>query len=303
MHFFHRFAFLVSLLGFLPLHAAEPLNIMTSIPPLNALASGITAGVTKPTVLVPPEASHHHYSLKPSDRQALADADVVIWIGPDMENFLIKPLDNLSEKTTIISITDLPNLVRLPVRNDKNWEVHEHEEDHHHHANLDPHIWLDPKNAIYIVQILTDTFVTLDTQHTDIYKKNAEEMIKKLNTLDQQLKEKLTAIQDKPFLIFHDAYQYLEKYYHLSAAGSISVNTDLPPSAQRIYQLQKRIKKENIVCIFAETGSTPAIVETLAAEKRAKISHLDSMGQGKIFADYLNLLQYDAEQLYNCLID
>lgn len=300
MHFFHRFAFLlVGLLGFLPLHASEPLNIVTSIPPLNALAAGIAENVTKPTTLVPPEASHHHYALKPSDRHALAEADIVVWIGSDMETFLIKPLSNLSEKTTIIPVMDLPKLVRLPVRTDKNWDAHEHEKNHH--ANIDPHVWLNPQNAIYIIQVLTKTFVKLDAQHADIYKKNAEKMLKELSALDKQLKEKLHIVQDKYFLVFHDAYQYFEQHYHLSAAGSISASTDLSPGVHRIYQLQQRIKKENIACIFAETGSTPAIVRTLATGTNTKISHLDSMGQGKIFADYLNLLKYDAEQLYNCL--
>jgi zinc transport system substrate-binding protein len=292
---------LLSLLLTSTLHASESLKVVTSIPPLNALTAGITAGVSKPTVLVPPEASHHNYSLKPSDRQALAEANVVIWIGEEMEIFLIKPIANLPKETTVISIINLPKLIRLPIRTDANWEMHNHAEDNKQHSHVDPHVWLDPQNAIYITQSLTDTFAQLDPKNAVQYKTNAEKMIQQINDLDKQLKIQLQPLKDKPFFVFHDAYQYFEHHYNVHSAGSITLNTDLPPSAKRVYQLQQRIKASGVHCIFAEMGTTPPIVETLARLSQTLIGHLDSIGKPNEFADYLQLLQYDANALTTCL--
>jgi len=293
------FSTLLLLLGILSANVAQSLNIVTSIPPLNALAAGVAEGITEPKMLVPPEASHHHYTLKPSDRQALEQANVVIWISPDMEIFLRKPIGTLPKETTVITVLDLPQMFRLPMRGGENWEVHEHE--HDHDGNVDPHVWLNPMNGIYITQILADTFSKLDAQNAVIYQKNAANMIKQIKALDQQLKTQLLPVKDKPFIVFHDAYQYFDHRYQLRDIGSISINTDLPPGAKRIYQLQERIKKEHLQCIFADVGITPAIVETLASQTKTKIGTLDSVGQGKSFADYLALLQYDADSVSNCL--
>ena len=143
-------------------HANNPLRVVTSIPPLNAIAAGILGDVTTPDLLVPAEASHHHYALKPSDRQALQHANVVIWIGNNLEFFLQKPILQLPKETQIITIEELTDLKRYPIRANKTWEPNY--EDHHHEAGIDPHLWLDPNNAILIIQHLTQSFSDLDAK-------------------------------------------------------------------------------------------------------------------------------------------
>lgn len=292
------FSLLLSVTLCTPLFAQNSLRVVSSIPPLNALAAGILSGEAEPTILVPPEASHHHYVLKPSDMRSLSQADIVIWIGTSLEIFLEKPLAQLSNKTLTIEIQTLPGLTLYPVRHNQNWQQ---DENHHVHGGIDPHLWLDPDNAIIIVKALTRTFTQKDPSHADVYQKNSEEMIKKIQAVDAENKIEIAPIKDKPFLVFHDGYQYFEKHYGLHAVGSISINTDLPPSAQHLHALTQKIEKENISCVFTEPGISPALVNTLARDTDIHVGELDTMGKGHQFTDYLHLLTFNAHSLRKCL--
>lgn len=293
----YRVVFLIFIL-FPTIGAAQDkgLVVVTSIPPLNALAAGLTDGITTPTLLIPPEASHHHYALKPSNMQALSHADVLVWIGPSLEIFLEKPLSQVSSKTTVIEVQTLPQLTLYPVRNHQQWD-----HDHHTHGSVDPHLWLDPHNAIIITKVLAKVFSEKDPAHAAQYQKNATGMIKKIEELDERLKKELAPIKEKRFLVFHDGYQYFEKYYGLQAAGSIAINTDLPPSAQHVHALQEQIKKENISCVFAEPGVSPALINTLVRDTAVRVGTLDNVGKGHNFNDYLHLMQSDGDSLAACL--
>ena len=283
-------------------HAKVP-TMVSSISPVNALVDGVTAGVTTSTLLVPPNVSHHHYSLKPSDAMALQNATVVVWLGHSLETFLEKPIANLSNNTTIITIEELPKLTLYPLRSNKNWEHSGH--DHAHHSNIDPHLWLDPQNAIIIIRAIANTLSKIDADHAKLYQANADSMITKINELDKKLMSQLKPIKDKSFLVFHDGYQYFEKHYQLTGdAGSIAMDSELPPSAQRLYQLHQLIEQKNIKCLFAEPTTSSAIIQTLQRDAKngnITVGELDSMGKGHLFADYLNLLQFDADQLTMCL--
>ncbi|MFI4954653.1 MAG: zinc ABC transporter substrate-binding protein [Gammaproteobacteria bacterium] len=279
---------------------ASGINIVSSISPVNALTDGVTQGITTSTLLVPPNVSHHHYTLKPSDARALQQADVVIWVGHSLETFLEKPITNLSTKTTVITLEDLPNLTLYAPRSNKNWGTH-NVQGHNHESNIDPHLWLNPQNAIIIAKAIAETLSKIDVTNAKLYQANANDMIKKINELDKKLAAELAPVKDIPFLVFHDGYQYFEKYYHLNAVGSVSIDSDLPPSAQRLYQIHQQIQQEKIPCVFAEVSTSSAIITTLQRDTNIKMGELDSMGKGHQFADYLNLLQFDADQLVGCL--
>ena len=145
-------------------------NIAVSITPFYALVAAIikNTDTPNPKLLVKPGASPHQYALKPSDLQALDAADIVIWAGPEYETFLTRPLENLKQQLPhkqIITLQSTPHLIRLPVREGGRWEAHQHDaHDHsHNHSNLiDMHFWLDPENAILMVDTIVQTLTRLD---------------------------------------------------------------------------------------------------------------------------------------------
>lgn len=291
--------------------SAKVPSVVVSITPFHALVSGLMEGVGTPTLLVQPGISPHHYSLRPSEVKELHKADIVIWGGPDLESFLSKPLQTLSH-AKIIELDKTPGLTLLPTRQSAVWQEagehahadHHHGHDHgHSHGAWDMHFWLDPNNALlmndYITKILTEN----DPNHAAIYKKNNAKLKMEIQKLDRSLQKKLKNIQGKPFLVFHDGYQYFEHHYGLNAVGAITLHPELPISLERLNTLNNTIKSSKAICVFSEPQFKPKIVEQLAKETGIKTGVLDPEGlkthegaQG-----YFQLMNNLADSLTTCL--
>ena len=111
--------------GSLAAFAMEP-KVVASIKPVHSLAAGVMQGVGEPRLLVSGGASPHEYSLKPSDTRALSEAQLVFWIGPDLESFLVKPLNNVKDRVRAVALLDAPGMMILPLRKGGAWEPHQH---------------------------------------------------------------------------------------------------------------------------------------------------------------------------------
>ncbi|MCR6628882.1 MAG: zinc ABC transporter substrate-binding protein [Magnetospirillum sp.] len=237
---------------------AEVPKVMASIQPIHSLVAAVMQGVGTPGLVVTGTQSEHTYALKPSDARALAAARVVVLVDENYETFLAKPLKG-RDKLDVIALADLPGAHVLPTRKGGIWESdedhHAHEaggHDGHHHGAMDGHLWLDPANARLLVAAVADRLGELDPEHAETYQANADTTILKLSGLDMQVQAKLYPVMDKPFVVFHDAYQYFERRYNLSAAGSITVDPDRPPSVKRMAALRDRLKSLGSACVFRE---------------------------------------------------
>ncbi|MGD9888623.1 MAG: zinc ABC transporter substrate-binding protein [Halothiobacillaceae bacterium] len=289
-------------------------NVVTSIKPIDDLVRAVMDGVGEPTRLIPPGSSPHTYALKPSERQAAEKADIFIWIGPSVETSLEKVTQVLPQNTTILTLSKQPDMLLLPARTGGDWErkpratPHHHDshaDEHKHDATLDGHIWLAPANAKVIVQSTAETLSQRDPEHAKQYQANAEKALQRLNTLDAQLKTELASVQNKPFIVFHDAYHYLEHSYDLKAAGSIAIGADSMASAKRVNDIRNKIKTLGATCVFAEPQFEPKLVNTLVEGTNARIGTLDPLGanlpQG--LGGYEQLMRNLAGNLEECLID
>jgi zinc transport system substrate-binding protein len=289
--------------------ASESLKVVVSITPLHALVSGVMQGVANPLLIVKEGASPHDYSLRPSEIKQLQNADIIFWAGPDLETFLIKPLQNIPAKTRLVEFMKTPNLFLLPIRHSANWEEHAHashdtHSDHHTHEGLtDPHFWLDPNNAARLLDLISKNLSDIDPIHQQQYQENSNRLKTQLLALDKKLKIKLQPIQTIPFIVFHDAYQYFEHHYGLKGVGSITLHPELPPSANRIQQLQATIRRTHAACIFSEPQFQPKLVDSLAKDLHIKTGILDPLGpktrQGA--EGYFELLEQLSESLSSCL--
>ncbi len=261
-------------------------QIVASIAPVNALVAAVTAGVTTPTLLISPTASPHHYQLKPSEVHALSEADVIVWVGPDMETFLPKVLQNVSPHAAIVTLLTEPDVITLQTN---------------HH--VDPHIWLLPDNAKVIVRAVAESLCIHDAKNCDIYTKNAEEAIARIDVLDDSVREKLAPVKSVPYLVFHDAYRYFEAHYGLSNQGTITLSPERQVSAKHLVALQEKIAEDNIVCVFNEPQLQASVVEMLIKTTDVQEGELDPVGIN-ITPDlkgYEQLLTGLANGFVNCL--
>lgn len=286
---------------------AAPKAVVT-IKPVHSLVAGVMAGVGEPVLLVTGAGSPHGHALKPSQARALAAADLVIWVGPEMEGFFIKPARSLNETTELLTLLDHPELTRLPARRGGTWEHHDDSDGGHaEHSgdadDVDPHPWLDPANGRAIVALVAARLSRMDAGNAPIYRANADRMTRELVVLEQEIAGLLAPVRDVPYVVFHDAYQYFEARFGPNAVGSISISPDQRPSPRRLLEIRRRIKNTGAVCIFAEPQFAPRLIETAREGTMARVASLDPLG-AEIGAGpnaYFELMRGLAISLASCL--
>ena len=297
-------------------------NVVASIKPVHSRVAAVMAGVGEPTLIVKGAASPHTYALKPSDAGALESADIVFWTGHGMELFLTGPLETLSSKAEVIELANSPGITLLPVREGGAFEHHSHEgeggeHDHDHGADGhghdehdhdeegagDMHFWLDPHNAELMVTQIANTLAAADPENAAKYQANAATEIAALGALEAEITATLLPVKDKPFIVFHDAYQYFEKRFGLDVAGSVTVTPDVMPGAQRIDELKAKTAELGATCVFAEPNFEPTIIAAITEGSAAKAGVLDP--EGGALAEgpnlYPTLLRGLATSLVDCL--
>jgi len=293
------------------IRAADAPVVVTSIKPIHSLVSAIMQGVGEPKLIVDGAASPHTYNLKPSNARALQDAKVIFWVGPGLEAFLEKPLRALGRDASIAELDNAPGLVKLPFREGGAFEPHddapEHEHDHaeadHDHDAFDTHLWLDPMNAKAMAAMITTTLVAADPANALTYQGNAKALNDRLDALDAEIKGIVAPVKGKPFIVFHDAYQYFEHRYGIRVAGSITVSPETIPGAERVSEIRHKVGELGATCVFAEPQFEPRLVNVVIEGTRAKSGVLDPEAATlKAGPDlYFTLMRGIADSMKDCL--
>ena len=294
---------LIIIFGLIVTSNAISSEIVVSIKPLHSLVSAVTEGSNSVSLVIDGSMTPHNFALKPSHAKLLNNAKVLFYIDDEFESGLKKTVKGLPKSVKVIRVSKMKKLRLLSTRADDNWEEDGHDHHDHGHSSNDLHVWLDPNNAIEIIKSITKELSAIYPENINTYKKNAKNIIKEIKTTDVLIKSMLEPIRNKPYIVFHDAYQYFEKAYSLKSVGSILVDPELPASAQRIIKIRSKIKSLNAHCVFKEPQYRAKIVKTVIDGTTTKIGILDPLGADiKSGPDmYTNLLKNIAENLNACL--
>ena len=269
-----------SLLSFFSYAQAE-IKVIASIKPIHSLVSYVMDGVGTPEILVDGSSSPHSFQLKPSHAKMLQNADIVFWIGEDLETFLETPLDSIATNAKKIAIMELNDIQLLEFREKHIFEDHdEHVEedghDEHNHGEFDIHFWLDPEIAKVIVKNIARELSKIDVANKSIYKANAVKAIEELDALITTTKLRINT--NASYVVFHDAYQYFEKRFGIEVLGALSVNPEILPGAKQLAEIREVIQHEKVNCIFSEPQFNPSIANTIAQDTGVKSAVLDPLG-------------------------
>ena len=290
----------------LPAGAAAAPKVVASIKPIHSLIAGIMAGVAEPELIVAGGSSPHVYSLRPSDARKIEAADLVFWVGPVLEGFLAGPLAALAGRAEIVELDGAPGVTVLPARQGGAWEEDEDERRGGRAVpadRRDGHLWLDPGNAKAIVRLAQARLAARDPANAARYAGNAAALAERLDALDADLRRRLDPVRGRPFVVFHDAYQYLERRYGLDAIGSITVSPEQLPGAQRIQAIHAKVARSGAACVFSEPQFEPRLVQTVIEGTRARTATLDPEGASLPPGPelYFTLMHTLADALAACL--
>lgn len=288
----------------LPFAANAAPNVVVSIKPIHSLAAALMKGVGEPGLIVQGVASPHTYQMKPSDAVRLQNADIVFWVGHDLEKFMEKPLETLGSKARIVELDDAPGLVKLPTRESGTFEPHADGDEHHEgEVEYDLHLWLNTSNAKAMAAEMEKTLVDVDPANAQYYAKNLNDLNTRLDSLSQEIKQTVAPVKDKPFIVFHDAYQYFEKEFNVAVAGSITVTPENMPGAARIAEIHKKVQELKSTCVFAEPQFEPKLIKVVLEGTPAKTGTLDpeagALEPGENL--YFDMMKGIATSLRDCL--
>ena len=333
-------------------------DVVASIAPVHSIAAAIMKGVGKPHLLLPTSSSPHSADLRPSGAQALQDADLVFWVGPRIEAFLVKPLETLAGDKKSIPLIDAEGMTLLPTRTGGNWEKHSHDHghegedhdhdhdaeqhddhdhdhdaeqhadhdhdhdaeqhadhdhdhdaeqhedhDHDHEGVIDNHVWLSPQNGLAMAAAMTKALSEADPDNKKTYEANNEAFKAEVNAATKEAKGLLADVKSAPFIVFHDAYQYFEKAFDVSAIGSITLTPGVNPGAARVKEIHEKLKHLDVACLLSEPQFSDKIITILIEGTSAKKGELDPIGKDLIEGPnlYPDLIRYNARHLASCL--
>jgi zinc transport system substrate-binding protein len=287
---------LIVILAALPAHAAP--TVLATIKPVHSLAAAVMAGAGTADLLIQGAQSEHSYALKPSDAAKIGAAAVIFEVGPDLETYLTRPLATLAHGTVVVLET-APGVTRLNARNGGLWE----DAPPPGEAPTDPHIWLDPENAVAMTGAIAAALSKADPAHAALYGRNGRKEIARLEALEAELAAKLMPLRGRPYLVFHDGYQYFERRFGLSSVGAVTVAPDRPVGPRRVSTLREAIRARGIACVFREPQFPPALIQTLVEGSPARVGVLDPVGADLAPGPelYPKLLDNLAASLLGCL--
>ena len=300
---------ILSLISFItPVNA--DVKVVTSIKPIHSLASYLMDGVGKPDLIVDGYASPHGFSMKPSHAKMLQNADLIFWVGEDLESFLEKPLSSIAKKAEKIELMEIKGLNVLKFRERNIFDEHGHddhddhgkkEDDHddhdhddhgkkeehddhddhdghegHAHGEYDPHIWLDPMNAKVILNEMVEHLIENDAKNAAKYNSNLKKAFIEIDKLNKDVKAELS--KSTASIVFHDAYQYFEERYDVKILGAFTVNTDVMPGAEQLAEIREIIEHDKITCVFSEPQFNPDIIKAVAKDTNIKTGVIDPLG-------------------------
>lgn len=281
------FIYLAMFLSFTSAAQARPL-VLSSLKPLTLIAQEITGSVADVDTLLPATASHHNYPLKISDHARLQKADVILWVGPELESFLQKPVANLPS-AKIITAYELAGM---------NWPIKPAELHDHHHEH-DPHLWLDPRNAILVAQALTTKLAQVDVANAAQYRANLALFVNNVTTLDQKLQASLKPLAGIGFAVYHEGFGHFVGRYGLKQLDYVTFTPEQKPGARHTHQLREKLAKEG-KCLFLEPYNDMQSARELAQDLRLNLGTLDALGtQGA--ATYQQLLEQMTDAFSACL--
>ncbi|MGL4310767.1 MAG: zinc ABC transporter substrate-binding protein [Paracoccaceae bacterium] len=269
---------------------AEVPEVVADIPPVASLVAQVMGDLGQPVLLLEKGASAHDFQLRPSQAAALSDADLVIWVGPEMTPWLDRALEGTGTGGTILGLLAADGTLRRKFGRTGHPDHEEHggqeqsaEDDGHEHGHahdgMDPHAWLDPANAAHWLGLIADALAEKDPENAAIYRENAEAARAELARTEAAVAASLAPHKDARFVVFHDAYGYFTDHFGLTGIDAIAAGDAADPGAEKLAALQAEVKAEGIACIFPEAQHDMALAELMTEGTGARLGRaLDPEG-------------------------
>ena len=292
----------------------EGLSIVASIKPVAMLVKAVVGDEVPVQVLLPANASPHEYALKFSDLRLVKQADLVVWVGPELEGVLVKalktiPLENQLQLTQV-------NAMEWPgQRPDEGRHGHSHNDSHNNNDNhtdhnkqknsqsvyQDPHLWLNPHNSMQAVRAIAIALANKYPEYRSVFEANASQFSENIELLDNTIQQKLQKVKERGFVVTHDGYRHFVAYYGLNQLSAIQLSSGASRGARHYGDIVAL--GNQVACVFTEPQLNNKAATQLSGKLGANQKELDVIGR-KIPLDqqsYVTFFQAFSDTFVECL--
>ena len=287
--------------------AQKPVKVVASIKPLQLIAASLLAESAETSLLVSADNSPHHYNLKPSDVRRLQEADLVIWVGPDLERFLVKPLKRNPARNLALLPEDDEAETEEAAHADEHEEHEEkhegeHGEDEHHHDS-DPHLWMAPERILEAAELIIKRLQQDYPERADEFSARLQSFTQRMHKADSHLAQQLKDVQHQGFFVFHDAFEGFVEHYGLNQLGYFTVDPGRKPGAKRLNEIRTSLESSQTRCVFIEPQFEAPVVSAIVGDLPINKGTLDPLGRS-ITVDndgIFNFLNQLGSEIHSCL--
>jgi zinc transport system substrate-binding protein len=274
---------------------SNPLPVAVSIVPLADFTRNVGGDRIDVTVLVPAGSNPHTFEPTPARAKTIANARVLVLNGVGLE-FWAEKLVNAANNPDLIVVETAGGLDIIGDDNEREHNAGEGQQHGQHHGKGNPHVWLDPINAIHQVEAIRDALIQADPAGVEIYRANTDRYITELRGLDKEIREMVGTLTSKTFISFHAAFTYFARRYGLEQVTVVQKTPGREPSPREIATIVKTAKKFKVKAIFAEPQSPPKAAQVIAEECGAEVLFIDPLGNPPDFI-YLDTMRKNLRQL------
>ncbi|WLD58066.1 zinc ABC transporter substrate-binding protein [Salinispirillum sp. LH 10-3-1] len=290
MYAFRLFVCLLSAALLSSVALATP-RVVVSIAPVHSWVSQVSGDLWQPELLLSAQQDPHNALLRPSQRSMVAEADWVIWLGPQLETGLVSLLRRVPAERQWRLTSEEVDLIHYEFRTsgtiftqerhsssmpDHLAQFMDHGHDHQH-DDVDPHLWLHPENARRAIGYIARHLGTLDPANAGAYERNAAQAIAELIEHEARWSHQLNGVR-KPYVVFHDGYQYFDRAFGLPFAGSVTLNPEQLPGLRTLNEMRSALADGAFGCLFAEAQYADRLVTTIAEGFSLPVGRLDALG-------------------------
>ncbi len=255
----------------------ERLRVAVTIFPLYDMVREISGDKVEVVLVLPPGSSPHTFEVSPSQVKNLQETKLFFAIGGGVDDWSGQILNAVKN----IELVDLSANIELD--------------------NSDPHYWLSPNKALEMISFIEKKLSQVDSENSEYYKKNVENFKVELEAKTKGWEEKLLGLDGKEIVVFHDAWNYFADYFELDIVAVFEPFPGKTPSPKYLANLYQQVEKHNAKVIFTEPQLSKEAVRALAGDLNIKIGILDPIGGVDGRKSYLDLIEYNVNNIYEAL--
>ena len=285
----HRAILLLSLVFCPGVVVGDGFRVVVSVKPIHSIVASLMEGVEGPELLIGDGSSPYGFELTEPQKRGLEEADLVVWVGPELEASIAGAIEALGPQVRTVELLSSRTMKILPSRSDG--------------GSRDPFFWLDNRNVILMADDIARLLMDADPNRAHVYARNRRALVARLARIDREYEYGYRGFKAGLGVQYYDTLQYFEQAYALKIIEHVAGSPRESADAAAMIRARGYVARGEAVCLFTEQGMPPGHLSVLTEGNPVNLGRLDSLGDGLVAGPdlYFELMAHNTETIKRCL--